>query len=404
MPRGGYEADRNNFAPRVGFAWSLDELQRWVVRGGYGIYYNQGALATSEGLYFNPPYFNLSVYFPGTGPAAAHARTIRSRRNFPVFIPQSATAYQRICRRRGWSTGTSTCSTSLSRSRAIEVGYVGSRGHDLISARDLNQPAASPAVPNLRPNPLFADITLIESRASSEYNALQVKYRQQMDAGLSALVSYTYGKSTDDASGFFTSAGDPNFPQNSLDPGAEHGRSSFDVRHRLAVESRPTTCRSAGNVLARRLAAAGGAARARAAGRSRWRSIPDIDVSNTGRSNLGFGYNDRPNVTGDPTLSESDRTETQWFKTSAFSMPAFGTFGNSGRNTLEGPGYQQREPGGDQADPARRRAAAGALRGVQPVQHHQLDLPDAFLGSPTFGQVLSAGPPRRMQLGVRALF
>ena len=52
---------------------------------------------------------------------------------------------------------------------------------------------------------------------------------------LSALVSYTYGKSTDDASGFFTSAGDPNFPQDSRNPAAEYGRSSFDVRHRTAV-------------------------------------------------------------------------------------------------------------------------------------------------------------------------
>ena len=42
-------------------------------------------------------------------------------------------------------------------------------------------------------------------------------------------------KSTDDASGFFTSAGDPNFPQNSLDPGAERGPSSFDTRHRLSA-------------------------------------------------------------------------------------------------------------------------------------------------------------------------
>ena len=45
---------------------------RTVLRGGYGIYYNQGALATSEGLYFNPPYFNLGVYFPGSAAAAAH--------------------------------------------------------------------------------------------------------------------------------------------------------------------------------------------------------------------------------------------------------------------------------------------------------------------------------------------
>ena len=67
VPRGGYEADRNNFGPRAGFAWTLDDLERWVVRGGYGVYYNQGALATSEGLYFNPPYFNLNVYFPIPG-------------------------------------------------------------------------------------------------------------------------------------------------------------------------------------------------------------------------------------------------------------------------------------------------------------------------------------------------
>ena len=65
MPRGGFEPDRNNISPRVGFAWTLDDLSQWVVRGGYGIYYNQGALATSEGLFFNPPYFNLGVVFPG---------------------------------------------------------------------------------------------------------------------------------------------------------------------------------------------------------------------------------------------------------------------------------------------------------------------------------------------------
>ncbi len=234
IPRGGYDADGSNFAPRVGFAWSLDELQRWVVRGGYGVYYNQGSLATAEGLYFNPPYFNLSVYFPAQGlPPLTLNDPFPA--NFPVFIPQSATAYQSDLQTPWLEHWNVNVQYMLTRGRAFEVGYVGSRGHDLISARDLNQPPPSPAVPNLRPNPLFADITFIESRASSQYKALQLKFRQQMDAGLSALVSYTFGKSTDDASGFFTSTGDPNFPQNSLDPGAEQSRSSFDVRHRLAV-------------------------------------------------------------------------------------------------------------------------------------------------------------------------
>ena len=128
----------------------------------------------------------------------------------------------------------------IGQTRAIEFAYVGSRGHDLISARDLNQPAASPIVPNLRPNPAFADITFIESRASSRYNAFQVRYQQRPSNGTWILLSYTLGKSTDDASGFFTSAGDPNFPQNSLAPEAEKGPSSFDVRHRFsAAMTRP---------------------------------------------------------------------------------------------------------------------------------------------------------------------
>ena len=69
MPRGGYDADRNNFAPRARLGVDARRGRQTVVRGGYGIYYNQSALAPSEGLYFNPPYFNLGVYFPM--PAAA---------------------------------------------------------------------------------------------------------------------------------------------------------------------------------------------------------------------------------------------------------------------------------------------------------------------------------------------
>jgi hypothetical protein len=66
--------------------------------------------------------------------------------------------------------------------------------------------------------------------------------------------------------------------------------------------------------------------------------LPENDNSNTGRSTLGFGANDRPNVSG--TAKLDDPTADRWFNTQAFSMPAFGTFGNAGRNILDGPGYQ----------------------------------------------------------------
>ena len=63
IPRGGYGPDRNNWAPRIGLAWRPGQ-RGTVLRAGYGLYYDQGALATGEGLYFNAPYFDFKLYFP----------------------------------------------------------------------------------------------------------------------------------------------------------------------------------------------------------------------------------------------------------------------------------------------------------------------------------------------------
>ena len=400
VPRGGFETDRNNIAPRVGLAWTLDTTARTVVRGGYGIYYNQGALATSEGLYFNPPYFNLSVYFPFPGlPPLTVANPFPS--DFPIPVPQSATAYQRDLQTPWMEQWNVNLQRQLGATRAVEIAYVGSRGHDLISARDLNQPPASPNPLNLRPDPRFSDITLIESRASSNYNALQLKFQQRLRRGLSLLAAYTLGKSTDDASGFFTSTGDANFPQNSLDPAAERARSAFDVRHRLSV-SAAYELPFSGNDWVSDWEVQG--ILTLQSGRPFTVAIhPDIDQSNTGRSNLGFGYNDRPNVAGDPSLD--DPTAERWFNTTAFAFAPFGSFGNAGRNILDGPGYQnvnlaviKHVPLGGTARLQLRAETFNLLN------HANFDLPDAFLGSPTFGQVLSAQSPRRFQFGVKALF
>ncbi len=105
VPRSGYAPDRNNWAPRVGVAWSPGNRTR-VFRAGYGIYYDQGALATGEGLYFNPPYFNFQVYFPLPG--------------LPLLDEQSVSAvrFRILLRLRRWPfrgiSGRLTCSSGIS--------------------------------------------------------------------------------------------------------------------------------------------------------------------------------------------------------------------------------------------------------------------------------------------------
>jgi hypothetical protein len=231
---------------------------------------------------------------------------------------------------------------------------------------------------------------------------MQIKFNQRLEMGFAVLAAYTYGKSTDNASGFFTSAGDPNFPQNSLDAEAEEGRSSFDVRHRVAVGF-SWMLPFSGNVWLNDWQLHGVAALN--SGRPFTVALlPEIDRSNTGRSNLGFGNNDRPDVAGDPSVPSDDRSEDRWFNTAAFSLPPFGSFGNSRRNSLEGPGYRNLNLG------IIKPVAIGDVRLQLRLEifnvfnNANLDLPDAFLGSPTFGRILSAGSPRRIQFGFKALF
>jgi hypothetical protein len=404
VPRAGYATDGNNVAPRFGFAWSARPST--VVRGAYGLYYNQSALAPSEGLYFSDPYFHLNFFFPAQGlpPLTLYDPWPA---NYPIPSPQSGFTFQRDLDTpylQHWTVGVQ---QQLGATRSVDVSYVGSRGTALITGRDLNQPRPSPAQPNLRPNPFFGDITILESAGRSEYNSLQVKFEQRSASGLSLLAAYTLGTSDDDASGFFPSAGDSNYPQDSLNRAAEYGRSSFDVRHRLSVGFvwEVPYDNSGGGAVAALLDdwQVSGILTLQSGRPFTVAFLPEIDVSNTGRANLGFGYNDRPNVSGDPSLD--DPTVERWFNTGAYSFPPFGSFGNAGRNTVEGPGYQNINlalmksiPFGGSTRLQLR------LEAFNLFNHANFNQPDNFMGSPTFGQILSAQSPRRFQFGAKMLF
>jgi hypothetical protein len=406
VPRAGYDTDWNNLAPRLGVAWTADSKGHTVVRGAYGVYYNQSALAPSEGLYFSDPYFHLDIFVPAPGlpPLTLYDPWPAS---YPFPSPQSGFTFQRDLATpylQHWSLGVQ---RQLGPTRNIEVAYVGSKGSSLITGRDLNQPRPSADPINLRPNPRFGDITILESAGHSRYDSLQLSYAERRANQLSLLASYTLGESKDNASGFFPSAGDPNYPQDSQDLEAEYGRSSFDVRHRFSlgfVWDVPMGSGSSG--LAEALLRdwqLSGVITLQSGRPFTVALLPDFDNSNTGRANLGFGNNDRPNLVGDATLA--DPTAERWFDTTAFVIPPFGSFGDAGRNIVEGPGYQNV----NMALMKSIRIAADArlqlrLEAFNLFNRTNFNQPDNFLGSATFGQVLSAQSPRRLQLGAKVLF
>jgi hypothetical protein len=409
-PRAGYEADKNNFAPRLGLAWALGKDSATIVRAGYGVYYDQAPLAPGEGLFFNAPYFDFRFYFQSEQAPLTVFNPFPF--NTPSMSPPSAFAFDRNLRTSYTQHWNLSVQRQLGDNTVAELAYVGSKGTKLLAARDINQPQASPRQPNLRPNPLFGEITQQEGSADSSYQSLQARVQQRLAFGLSLLGAYTWGKSLDNASGIFASLGDPNYPQNSYDLRGERGRSGFDVRHRFSLSYAYDLPFGKGKSL---LSNAGWAT-ALVTG---WQTygvitlqtgrpftvalLPEFDNSNTGISNLGFLGNDRPNLVGSARLDNP--TPERWFNTAAFVIPPFGRFGNAGRNILDGPSYKNVNFSLVK-NTAIREELAIQFRAefFNLFNHPNFGLPDNFVGSPSFGRLYSADSPRRIQFGLKLLF
>jgi hypothetical protein len=412
IPRSGYRDDRNNFAPRIGLAWTPGRGNT-AIRAGYGIYFDQSALASGEGLYFNAPFFDFRLFFslPPQGPFPGYTLTLTDPfplSTFPITLPASALTFQRDLRTPYAQHWNLSVQQRLGSTRSLEIAYVGTKGTRLVSARDINQPAPSPVVPNLRPNPLFDDIVAIESRSSSTYHALQARFQQRFWCGMTMLASYTLSKSIDDASNFFASATDPNFPQDSNNLRGERGLSNFDTRQRFSLgytfdiplgqlQQRPWAARVLGNWQTNGILVMQSGRPFTVA------LLPELDQSNTGRSILGFGANDRPNIVGNPRVS--DPSASGWFDPGAFALPAFGSFGDAGRNILEGPGLATVNVSLVKTfRPHERASVQFRTEAFNLFNRSNFDQPDNFFGSPTFGQILSAQSPRRLQFGLKLLF
>jgi hypothetical protein len=395
IPRAGIRPDRNNFAPRVGFAWM--PTRDLVVRGGYGIYYEAGMLVVNSSLYFNPPYFNVHAYFPTATALLTLANPFPANGGIiPPPSPNTLSPNLTTGYLQDWSFG---AERQIGTATRVGVSYVGSKGAHLIRSRDLNQPLPGPgSLAARRPLPTFSGIFFIESGANSSYQSLQASFDRRFARHFSLQTAYTYAKSVDDTSAFLGTAPDKNFPQNSHDLRAERGLSSFDVRHRLTTAGAlelPWRNPVARNLELRGILAVQSG--------QPFTPFLRFDNSNTGNSGGIFGL-DRPDLLHDPALARPG--PDRWFDTTAFRVPAPYVFGSAGRNILTGPGLFSFDLAVSRRFRVREHASISLDGEVFNVLNHtRFNLPERYADQPsTFGKIFSAKPPRLVQFALRFAF
>jgi hypothetical protein len=409
VPRAGVDSDLNNFAPRVGFSWNATGSGKLLIRSGYGIYYDSGTLIENETLYFNPPYFQLSLFFTRPPNFLTLSDPFPLGRGFsPLPSPVTLDRHYRTGYSQQWTFGVQ---REIMSNWVAELNYVGSKGTHLVMKRNLNQPVPGPGDINARrPIPGFGDILLVSSEASSTYHALQARIEKRYSQGLSLIGAYTFAKSIDNSSAFLESKGDDNTPQNSTNIAAERGLSNFDLRQRFSGsfvyelpfsrDGRWPAQHGWMDALLRNWQVSG--ILTFQTGRP---FTPRLTTDNSNTGNVGgFFAHDRPDVVGSPELDNP--TPERFFNTDAFAIAQHYTFGNSGRNVLIGPGLSN-------LDLAFMRNIR--LHHEQTLQfrvevfnffnHPNFKLPESYIDNPaTFGRVLAAEPARQIQFGLKYAF
>lgn len=401
IPRSGVRSDHDNFAPRVGLAWNVG--RSFVVRAGYGVYYDSGMFEVDSSMFFNPPEFDLLAYF-GTTLGNPFQSGFAIPPQLAVVNPNATTPYVQQ-----WNFSVERPLGSLG---TLNLGYVGSKGTHLVETYDLNQPHPGGAAPY----PNYGGIYYINTVADSNYNSFQATFNRPLGSHMSLWAAYTWSHSIDDQSAFSDTIADPNFPQNSYDLAAERANSSFDMRQRFVltyVLRLPDGNRWTRNTEFHGITQVQS---------GEW-FTPTLAFDNSETDNSAPGQevgSDRPNLIGNPNSGTCSngapvRTANCWFNTSAFAVAPTGTFGDAGRNSLVGPGLATFD-----LSLMRRFSLSERLRLTAEAEAFNLfnrvnfELPQAVVPSgppgvpipvsPLFGEIPSANAARQVQIALRLTF
>jgi hypothetical protein len=403
-------ADRNNFAPRLGLAYSPD--QKTVFRAGIGTFYDvldmgnsiydmartlAGAIQVSQ----NPTTLNLSFSNPFAGTSTGSGATINIAT--PTILANNVNIRTTYINQ--WTVD---FQRSLSSSTVLDIGYVGSQGHRLKREASLNMPNPGPGAAQLRrPWQNYGFVQYPESIGNAHYNGLQAKVEKRLSGGFTVLSAYTFSKSIDNTSGVRPGGGDVLFANNPFNLGnGERGLSSYDVRNRWVTsglmespfgKDKRYSAGGLGNALLGSWQLGGIFALQTGS--------PLTATDGSDVSNIGNGATPRPNATGiSPQLSHPN--PARFFNTAAFAINAPYTYGTAGRNTIIGPGLVELDMSLMKTIPFGERVASQLRWDVFNVANHAIfALPNGTANSTTFGAISSTiVDSREMQVSLRIVF
>jgi hypothetical protein len=396
FPKALMNADTNNVAPRVGFAWRAKPGT--ILRGGYGISYNSGSYASiarqlagqapfavtnnSLGTFFSP--LTLADPFANASPTDT-TNNYGVDKNYALGLVQTWNADVSKDVRQVWNLG---------------AGYTETRGASLDIVRAPNRGASGLRIAGVQP---FVWQT---SEGSSILHAATLRGSRRPVKGIGGGVTYTLAKSRDNASSI--GGGGTNVAQDDQNLAAEWGLSSFDRRHQLSANTNIELPFGPN----RRWLAQPGLRQSllrdwRFTTTFTWQSGTPYTPRVTGAvSDVARGTNGtlRADYTG-ADISLANPTIDRFFNISAFTIPAPGTFGNASRNLIIGPGSTLLN-----AQFARDvRLSGNRVISIQLNTNNLLNMVnyaaiDTVVNSPAFGQILSVRGMRSTQLNVRFRF